>query len=209
VITARVFLSYAHDPDSADHRAVVREFWHFLRSHGIDAHLDLEAEGQRQDWSLWMADQIRQADHILVVGSPAYRERAQGQSGPAAGRGVQWEARLIREAFYRDQDRLNRFVPVVLPGQTRDGIPDFLAPATTTVYEVREFSLDGAESLLRLLTRQPAHAAAAGPPPGVPQPSAAATRPTRPAAPAPTMAVGGRPGRPAGHRRDRRHRQRR
>jgi hypothetical protein len=46
---------------------------------------------------------------------------------------------------------------VVLPGQTRDDVPDFLAPATTTVYFVREFTVAGAEPLLRLLTRQPAH----------------------------------------------------
>lgn len=151
----RVFLSYAWEPDSGRHQAVVREFWGFLRSQGIDAHLDLGAANDRQDWALWMADQIREADHILVIASSGYRARAQGQSGPGTGRGVQWEARLIRDAFYRDQDALNRFVPVVLAGQNDDGIPDFLAPATTTVYHVREFTLDGAEPLLRLLTRQP------------------------------------------------------
>jgi len=152
----RVFISYAHEPDSDTHRDVVRELWLFLRSQGIDAHLDLVAAGQRRDWALWMADQIRDADHILVVASPAYRVHAQGQSDPGVGRGVQWEARLIRDAFYRDQNALARFVPVVVPGQTIDGVPDFLAPATTTVYHVRDFTIAGAEALLRLLTGQPA-----------------------------------------------------
>lgn len=118
--------------------------------------MDVEAEG-RQDWALWMADQIRQADHILVIASAAYRARAQGQSGPTVGRGVQWEARLIRDLAYQDPNGLDRFVPVVLPGGTVDGIPDFLAPATTTVYQVRDFTVAGAESLLRFLTRQPAN----------------------------------------------------
>lgn len=102
-----------------------------------------------------MADQIRAADVILVVASPAYRERAEGRGDPDVGHGVQWEARLIRDAFYRDQRALDRFVPVILPGQNVDGVPDFLAPHTTTVYHVTDFTLTGAESLLRLLTDQP------------------------------------------------------
>ncbi|HEX4704933.1 MAG TPA: tetratricopeptide repeat protein [Pseudonocardiaceae bacterium] len=150
----RVFLSYARDEDSG-HREMVARLWEFLRSQGIDAHIDLEAEGQRRDWSLWMADQIRDADHVLVIASPAYRARAQGQTGPLVGRGVQWEARLIRDAFYRNSDRIDRFLPVVVPGQTVEGIPDFLAPAISTVYHVPEFTVAGADSLLRLLTGQP------------------------------------------------------
>jgi len=134
----RVFISYAHEPASEAHGDLVRQLWLFLRTQGVDAHVDLVAAGQRQDWSLWMADEIREADHILIVASPAYRACAQGHSGPAVGRGVQWEARLIRDAFYADQHALNRFVPVILPGQSVDGVPDFLAPATTTVYHVRD-----------------------------------------------------------------------
>jgi hypothetical protein len=150
-----VFISYAQERGSEAHGELVRQLWLFLRAHGIDAHMDLVAAGRRQDWALWMADQIRQADHILIVASPAYRARAQGQAGSAEGRGVQWEARLIRDAFYADQHNLSRFVPVILPDQSVDGVPDFLAPATSTTYEVREFAIVGAEALLRLLTGQP------------------------------------------------------
>jgi SEFIR domain/AAA ATPase domain/Tetratricopeptide repeat len=153
----RVFLSYAHEDNSNTHSELVRRLYEFLRSHGVNAQLDLVAAQRRPDWSLWMADQIREADHILVIASPAYRERAQAHSGPEVGRGVQWEARLIRDAFYRDQHALDRFLPVILPGHTIEGIPDFLAPATTTVYHIREFTVAGAEQLLRLLTGQPAY----------------------------------------------------
>jgi hypothetical protein len=151
----RVFISYARESGSEAPCDLVRELWLFLRAHGIDAHVDLVAAGQRQDWALWMAVQIREADHILIVASPAYRVRAEGLSCPDDGRGVQWEARLIRDAFYANQRALNRFVPVILPGQTVEGIPDFLAPATATVYYVLEFTVAGAEELLRLLTSQP------------------------------------------------------
>ena len=147
----RVFISYAHGPDDES----VRRLWEFLRACGVDANLDLPAAEQRRDWALWMADQIRQADVILVIASPAYRERAEGRSEADVGRGAQWEAGLIREAFYRDQHALHRFVPVILPGQSRDGIPDFLAPLTSTVYWVSDYTVAGMEPLLRLLTSQP------------------------------------------------------
>jgi hypothetical protein len=176
----RVLISYAHDRDDPGHGELVRRLWEFLRSCGVDARLDLPAAARRQDWSLWMADEIRSADVILIIASAAYRERAEGGGDPDAGHGVRWEARLIRDAFYHDPRALDRFVPVVLPGQTIDGVPDFLAPHTSTVYEVTDFTVPGAERLLRLLTDQPDTVT---PPLGqVPE------LPPRPAAPSPRPA---------------------
>jgi TIR domain len=84
---ARVFISYAHDPDVPGHAEAVRDLWVWLRSCGIDARLDRVAAGRRQDWALWMADQIRAADHILIIASPAYKVRAEGRVGADEGRG--------------------------------------------------------------------------------------------------------------------------
>ena len=148
----RVFISYAQEDG---HNEVVRDLWAFLRANGIDARLDKVVAGQRQDWALWMAKQIREAEVVLCVASQLYRVRAEGRSGPDSGRGVQWEARLIRDEFHAAQDNLQKFVPVVIPGQTVDGVPDFLAPSTNTVYFVTDFSLAGAERLLRFLLGQP------------------------------------------------------
>ncbi|MCP2246513.1 FxSxx-COOH system tetratricopeptide repeat protein [Lentzea aerocolonigenes] len=149
----RVFISYAQESD--EHRAVVRELWAFLRANGVDAVFDQVAAGQRQDWSLWMADRIREADVVLCVASEQYKLRAESRTSPEVGRGVQWEARLIRDAFYDAQQDLQKFVPVVVPGQSAGGVPDFLAPATTTVYVVEDFTLPGAEDLLRFLLGKP------------------------------------------------------
>jgi hypothetical protein len=149
----RVFISYAQESD--EHRAVVRELWAFLRANGVDAVFDQVAAGQRQDWTLWMADRIREADVVLCVASEQYKLRAESRTSQDVGRGVQWEARLIRDAFYDAQQDLQKFVPVVVPGQSAGGVPDFLAPATTTVYVVEDFTLAGAEDLLRFLLHQP------------------------------------------------------
>ncbi len=150
----KVFISYAHE--SRDHAENVRKLWLLLRENGMDAKIDAVADaGGRVDWPLWMGNMVRWADHVLVIGSTAYRERAEGRATPGEGRGVGWEARLIREEFYKDQSQLDRFVPVLLPGHTMDQLPDFLAPYSSSVYRVREFTVAGAEPLLRLLTRQP------------------------------------------------------
>ena len=149
----RVFLSYAHESDA--HQEAVRDLWIFLRAHGVDAQIDRVAAEQRQDWTLWMERQVAEADHILIIASPAYKRRAGHEADPAEGRGVQYEARLIRDLFYRDQSDLGRFIPVVLPGGSVDDVPGFLTPATTTVYKISGFTVAGAKPLLRVLHGRP------------------------------------------------------
>ena len=127
-----------------------------FRAHGIDARLDLVAGERRQDWAEWMTREVRDAGRVLVVASPEYKRAAEGDAGPGERRGVQWEARLIRDRFYADQEAgLEAVVPVVLPGCSAADIPVWLAPASAAYYEVSEYTVAGAERLLRLLTGQP------------------------------------------------------
>ena len=150
----RVFVSYAHDDAANVDR--VREFWWFLRAHGIDARVDLPAAERRQDWAEWMTREVREADRVLVVVSPGYKRYAEGDAEPAEGRNVQWESRLIRDRFYADQDAgLQAVIPVVLPEYSAADIPLWLGPASATHYVVSEYTVQGAEKLLRLLTGQP------------------------------------------------------
>src|SRR5215475_1554377 len=150
----RVFVSYSHD--DAVHENRVRDFWLFLRQNGVDARLDLPAAEQRRDWTLWMGRELRECRFVLVVGSPEYKRRAEGDAPPEDGRGVQWEAGLIQVQLYADQQAgRQRVVPVVLPGGDPGDLPDWLTSASSTYYRVSDFSVPGAERLLRLLTGQP------------------------------------------------------
>ena len=150
----RVFISYAHDDQVHEDR--VRELWVFLRAQGVDARLDLPAAEQRLDWAQWMVQEIRDADYVLVIASPDYKRAAEGDAAPGERRGVQWEARLIREVIYADQDAgLRRFLPVVLPGCSPGDIPLWLTPASASHYLVTDYSVAGLEKLYRLLTDQP------------------------------------------------------
>ena len=150
----RVFISYAHA--SEDHVAAVRSLWILLRTLGIDAQLDRLAAQRRQDWPVWMMKQVREADFILVVASEDYCKRAEGRARDDEGRGVQAEAALIRDAVYAaPTGSLNRFLPVLLPGEALTGIPAFLGPNTTTHYRIEPIDKTGIEQLLRVLTDQP------------------------------------------------------
>lgn len=150
----RVFISYAHEDDA--HQAQVHALWILLRANGVDAILDLPAADRRQDWSLWMLRQVREADFILVVASQEYRRRGEGESPPDVGRGVQWEAALIREEVYSDRQAAQRkYLPVLLPGKSAEDVPIWLGPNTGTCYRIKEFTIAGAEELIRVLTYQP------------------------------------------------------
>ncbi|MDR3069545.1 MAG: TIR domain-containing protein, partial [Propionibacteriaceae bacterium] len=153
MVPPRVFISYAHD--DAVHEQAVFLFGSFLRSNGIDARLDTYAAQYPQDWPLWMEKQITEADFTLLIASPQYKRRAGVDAVPSEGRGAQWEAKLIRDEFYKDQEAARqRFLPVVLPGRCADELPTWVATASQSYFSVRELTVSGAEKLLRYLTRQ-------------------------------------------------------
>jgi len=85
-VPVRVFISYAHD--SPAHQDAVRDLWVFLRSNGFDARLDLPVAERRVDWPVWMHHEVRDADFVLVIASPAYKRRAEGNARVDEGRGV-------------------------------------------------------------------------------------------------------------------------
>ncbi|MDS0140661.1 MULTISPECIES: TIR domain-containing protein [unclassified Amycolatopsis] len=150
----QVLLSYADEPDDPSHEDQLIRLWRFLRSCSIDARLDLGEANERRDWALWTAGRLREADYVLVIASPAYR-RSAGDGGAHEGPGVLWKARQVRDAFYADPNALKRFVPLLLPGRSPGDVPEFLASVTSTVYSVSDFTVAGAEKLLRMLTDQP------------------------------------------------------
>ncbi len=152
-VPARVFISYAQDDES--HCEAVRAFWLFLRGNGVDARLDVPAAERPQDWPAWMDDGIANADFVVVIASPEYKKRAEGKAGPGEGRGAQFEARLIRERFYRDQKAgVEQILVVLLPGRDNAEIPSWLGPTSHTHYRIEDFSIEGLGQLYWYLTGQ-------------------------------------------------------
>lgn len=150
----RVFISYAHE--SERHKEDVLDLWVFLRTYGIDAQLDREAAARRRNWPIWIEQEIRRSDFVLVVLSGTYRQRAEDAEAPGAGRGVKYETHVLSSLLYQDLPTwLPKILPVVLPGGSADDIPNYLLVAGTC-YRITSFTVDGAEELLRVLTDQPA-----------------------------------------------------
>jgi hypothetical protein len=151
----RVFLSFARE--SPEHVERVSQLYELLRDSGVDAQADFVAAEERQDWARWTQRQVSTADRVLVVVSPEYKRRFEGTAAPGTGRGVQHEARFIREHLYKDEETgMRKFLPVLLPGATVADIPDVLQPTSATNYVVSSLTPGGVRPLLRLLTGQPA-----------------------------------------------------
>jgi hypothetical protein len=151
----RVFVSYSHD--NPLHEDLVRRFCEFLRGDcGVDAVLDRVAAESPQEWTAWIMRSVREADFVLCVASADYRAAADADLPADVRRGSQWEARMLREEFYRDEAQARaRILPVVLPGGRVEDIPVWLNPTSATHYRVASFTKEGAEALLRYLTGQP------------------------------------------------------
>ncbi|MFB9926581.1 SEFIR domain-containing protein [Amycolatopsis halotolerans] len=149
----RIFISYAHDT-AAEHYRQVGTFATFLRARiGLDVRLDQWDDASRLDWSAWAIRNILAADFVLVVASPNYKRRADGEAPFDEGRGSQFEARIMRDALTRDLEReTSRILPVVLPGASVEDIPSFLTPYSTTHFRISEFTDDCVAGLLSAIT---------------------------------------------------------
>jgi hypothetical protein len=153
----RVFISYAHESES--HQCQVLALGELLRRQlGIDARLDLWDEHCRRDWAQWAIEQFDNADFVLAIASPAFRDRADGRTAERAGWGAQFEGAILRNKMTQDRATwISRILPVVLPGNTIDDIPEFLLPYSATHYVIKRLTPDGIADLRRALTQQPRH----------------------------------------------------
>ncbi|WP_410622312.1 SEFIR domain-containing protein [Amycolatopsis sp. cmx-8-4] len=150
----KVFVSYTHD--SERHREDVLQFAAFLVTQGVDVVLDRWASGQRQDWQVWATKNITESDYVLIVASEGYRRMGDGYGPNDSNLGGQAEAALLRDLLQGDRTRwTTKLLPVLLPGHDKREIPNFLQPNAADWYEIPSNTPEGAEGLLRVITRQP------------------------------------------------------
>ncbi|WP_260604286.1 KGGVGR-motif variant AAA ATPase [Streptomyces sp. WAC05374] len=137
---ARVFLTCPYD--SAEHWDAVRDLWFLLRGGEVDARLDRPPGQRPEDWPLWQAEEMREADLVVAVSSPAYRRRP---TDPDVER--------VRASYDVDP---GRFLTVLLPGASDDDIPAFLLPGPAgpgrAAVELASLTPDGVRPLLHQVT---------------------------------------------------------
>lgn len=151
----RVFISYAHDSSVPGHKDRALQLAESLRRRGVLSYIDRWVEHEPIFWPRWMADQVREADYVLCLASPLYKERCDGVGTPTDGRGARWEGALITHAMYSNIDLApSKYITVLLEGTSPDDIPEVLMPYGYTYYTWTEGS-DGDEMLYRRITGQP------------------------------------------------------
>lgn len=142
-------LSYSHD--SPEHERAVLALCNRLRTRGIDAFIDQFLPGApNEGWPLWMERQIEQRDFTLMVCTESYLRRFMELEPRGIGRGVVWEARILRNLLYADSEWHGRIVPVTLASQAQAFVPTVFRGHVYDVTQDRGF-----EDLLRHLLREP------------------------------------------------------
>jgi NB-ARC domain/SEFIR domain len=149
----KVFVSYAYD--SPAHVDDVLRLVELLQTNGSDIWIDKQV-AERVGWGEWTGGKIEDADYVLAIASPAYRQVGDGRAPADEHRGVRAELALLRELQQADwQTWTRKILPVLLPGRSEADVPRFLYPHDRTHYRVTDFTVEGADALIRLLTDQP------------------------------------------------------
>ncbi|SEA91677.1 SEFIR domain-containing protein [Thiothrix caldifontis] len=148
----KVFISYSHEPDNAQHSQQVLALSDRLNKSDLDCDIDQYINGSPEEgWPLWMERMLDEASHVLIICTETYLNRVQRKEKPGTGKGVKWESLLTYQDIY-DNDSLNRkFIPVVFTADNAAFIPKPLKAVSH--YDLSRD--DTYEKLLRFLTGQP------------------------------------------------------
>jgi len=127
----RIFISYAHD--SAEHSQLVLEYSDFLNNPGgLDCWIDQYMEGadMPEGWPRWMRQMVSLSKHVIVICSPKYLARMNGDEENGKGLGAKFESTLILTEYYQSDSMNKKFIPVVTVRDHISSIPDILQDQT-------------------------------------------------------------------------------
>jgi hypothetical protein len=152
------FISYSWD--SEEHRRWVIALATRLREKGIDVVLDYWHLKLGADKTLFMEKAVRESDHVLLICTPKYKEKADGRLG-----GVGWEASIVTAELADDLTQ-TKFIPVLREGSFKATVPIWLKNRVGVDLSADPYSEDEFQLLLRDL-----HEAVVAPPPLGPAPA--------------------------------------
>jgi hypothetical protein len=144
----KVFISYSHD--SKEHSNRVLALSNRLRDDGLDCMIDQYVEAPPEGWPIWMKNQIKESDFVIIVCTETYYRRAEGKEKPGKGLGVKWESVLTIQDIYENDSENRRFIPVLFKPGDAQHRPEPLKPTNYYCIDTQ----DGYEKLYRRLTDQ-------------------------------------------------------
>lgn len=114
----KVFISYAWE--SEEHRAWVKALADRLLADGVEAIVDQYDLELGDRLPQFMEQSVRSSDYVLIVCTPAYKQKADARIG-----GVGYEGHIISgELFSGHNER--KFIPVIKEGGVEESLPTFL-----------------------------------------------------------------------------------
>lgn len=114
----KVFLSYSWDSEA--HGRWVERLAADLRTNGVDAVLDRWDAGPGRSLAQFMEEAIAAAGRVIIVATPNYVAKADGEIG-----GVGYEKMIAVAELLRDQ-KTNKFVPLLRSASDKNELPRFL-----------------------------------------------------------------------------------
>lgn len=145
----KVFVSYSHD--SPEHIDQVYSLSEKLRGHGIDCEIDQYELMPEDGWPTWCKKKIREAQFVVCVCTENYYNRFEKIDDTEQGKGVKYEGYVITQAFYKNNSKNTKFIPVYFDDQDGNFIPSDLDGATRIPVAIES----GYWQLYRILTSQP------------------------------------------------------
>jgi hypothetical protein len=121
-----VFVSYSHDSDA--HRQRVKCLTGQMKARGIRVITDLNCPDPNLGFVRWIEEQLEAAERILMVFTETYHRRYEGKEKPGVGRGVAWEAHLIRILLYQTVPDNARIRAITVAEGDEKHIPLVLRP---------------------------------------------------------------------------------
>ncbi|MEV7434803.1 toll/interleukin-1 receptor domain-containing protein [Streptomyces griseoviridis] len=151
-----VFICYAHD--TFQHKDYARQFGNLLVRNGVDAHMDQWYVTHRKDWAIWARELINRVDFVAVLASPICKMAFDGELKGTENPGIRSESLIIKEKLHAERDEWTpKVLPVVLPHELVEHVPEVLQPWTSDHYNVGRLTPDGIDDLLRAMTGAAAH----------------------------------------------------
>lgn len=114
----RVFISYTSS--DIKNRKWVREFACKLRSHGVNARLDMFHLKPGQDLPQWMTNELIMADKVLLICDKYYAEKADSRKG-----GVGWETMIIQGDMLSRQEQ-NKYIAILRDADIDQSLPIYV-----------------------------------------------------------------------------------
>lgn len=144
----RVFVSYSREGPA--HSARCLALANRLCEEGLEAWIDAYEPNPSQGWPRWTQQQITEAKFVILVCTPTFRRRFEGNETADTGHGATWEGLLAQQMIHDSGSRNKKFLPVLFEGETAEAVPAVLQPFSRyTLY--RDYN-----GLYRQLTGQPA-----------------------------------------------------